>query len=95
MTPPTLKALSRHGLTSLEAAKLLQKHIGDGSSEWTCQQALAELRRLKNQSDLVIGKVTIRLFSSVTDLYPCEQVRIIIESICSLSEINKNNRNYD
>ena len=79
MTSPTLKALSRKSLTPVEIADLLQKHIGDGSSDFVCQQALDALRRLKDPSVLVVPNVTMLILFAGTELPQCEQVGLIID----------------
>ena len=84
MTNPVLKKLSRPGLTRVEIAELLEKHIGSCSNEWHCQEALDALRRIKEEGVKVPVLVAIRLTEDGSR--SCVVMRRVIEQIRGLPD---------
>jgi hypothetical protein len=58
---PVLKQLKRRGLGRHQIADLLEKHIGDGQSEYLCKQALDALMKIDDTQFLSMIRVTRRL----------------------------------
>ena len=59
-----LKQLSRKGITKLEVATAIEKHVGSGIGEYASKQAFDSLRRIKDREMLALSCVTIRLICS-------------------------------
>jgi hypothetical protein len=73
---PTLRKLSDARLTPIEIATLLEKHIGSGSDDFHCRQALDALERIPTDAPHVAARVLARLVE--TDASPCDTIKLII-----------------
>ena len=76
---PILKRLSQPGISSSTIADLLQKHIGAGSNEEHCRQALEALRKVKDQRTVAPARVLAMLLANGNN--QCELVRNAIEQL--------------
>jgi hypothetical protein len=85
MTNPILKKLSKPGLQASEIAALLEKHIGDKSSEFICSQAFEAVARLKDERLVLVVYVTIRILDS--KMTYAKKVQTIIDHLRTASEI--------
>ena len=64
MTNPILRRLSRPGTTGRVAADLLAKHIGPGTNEAHCRQAVEALQRMKDRDTVLPARVVAALTAS-------------------------------
>ena len=75
---PVLRKLSKVGLSRIEAANLLEKHIGSGANELHCKSAIAALERLRDAEQNSVARVLARLIIAANE-NPCVAVREVIE----------------
>jgi hypothetical protein len=75
---PTLKGLAKSGLSKTEIANLIEKHIGPGTNEWHCEEALKELRRLRaEKSEICQYASAFKLLDQNST--PCEIAFLLIK----------------
>lgn len=74
---PVLRKLSKPGLSRLEAAELLEKHIGDGENTLHCTEAIGALHRIRDAKHNAVGRVLARLAIAANDP-PCMAMREVI-----------------
>ena len=82
MPCPTVRQLSDSRLSPRELGALLQKHIGDGSNEFHCEQAYKELRRIRDPRIQQFIGVTARCFP-VPEFTYSAIMNVIIEALQS------------
>lgn len=85
MVNPILKKLSCPRLSAAEIATLLEKHIGSGSNETHCVQAIEAISRIKSCQIRGVAKAVNLLL--MNNGPPCERIGAIISHL--RSAINK------
>ena len=78
---PTLKKLSSPNLSRFDIASLLERHIGEGSSQFHCEEAVAALRRIRHEETNVAVRIIARLLDTETD--PCKTIRAVVANLRS------------
>lgn len=80
MVNSVLRKLSDPKRSELEIADLLAKHIGNGSSEWHCEEACKELRRIRNEKVRAVAELIWRVQTS-NGFSACDVVRQVIAAL--------------
>lgn len=74
---PILRKLSKANLSRLEAADLLEKHIGSGGNALHCAEAIDALKRIRNAEQNSVARVLARM-TMASGEEPCTGVREVI-----------------
>jgi len=81
MVNPVLRKLSDPRLSRFDIASLIEKHIGDGSNEFHCEQAYKAFTRIREPSIRNVALLIERICKG--NLSYCEIVKMVIENLRS------------
>lgn len=76
---PLLGKLTGPLRTPADVADLLERHIGDGTDELRCREALAALQRIRKDHPSYYLRVALRALDG--NGTPCELVRAVVTTI--------------
>ena len=87
---PVLKKLSDPHLSRNQVADILEKHIGDGSNDYHCEQACNALRRIRDADTSAVVRTIAALLDR--DGKHCETINVIIANLRSGSDEQRDRR---